>query len=47
MADPRHPEHDDLTEWHGGDFDPEEFSADEVTKLLRQVATGEMPEEWR
>jgi len=47
MADPRHPEHDELKEWYGGDFDPEAFSAEEVSKLLRQVATGDLPEEWR
>jgi hypothetical protein len=45
MADPRHPEHDGLKEWYGGEFDPEAFSAEEVSQLLRQVATGERPEE--
>lgn len=46
LADPRHPEHRELKEWYGGEFDPEAFSAVEVSKLLRQVATGELPEEW-
>jgi hypothetical protein len=45
MADPRHPEHDGLKEWYGGEFDPEAFSAEEVSQLLRQVATGERPEQ--
>jgi hypothetical protein len=45
MADPRHPEHDELKEWYGGNFDPEAFSAEEVSRLLRQVATGELPAE--
>jgi hypothetical protein len=47
MADPKHPEHDDFKEWHGGDFDPDEFSAEEASRLLRTMATGELPEEWR
>jgi hypothetical protein len=47
MADPRHPEHRELKTWYGGDFDPGHFSAEEVSKLLHMVATGELPEEWR
>lgn len=46
MVDPSHPEHDDLKDWYGGDYDPGEFSAEETSKLLRQVATGELPEGW-
>jgi hypothetical protein len=30
MADPVHPEHVEMMEWHGGPFDPAAFSADEV-----------------
>ena len=45
MADPHHPEHDELKEWYGGDFDPAAFSAEEISTLLRQVATGERPDE--
>ena len=45
MADPRHSEHDELKEWYGGEFDPEAFSAEEVSKLLRQAATGLLPED--
>jgi hypothetical protein len=40
MADPRHPEHGELKEWYSGDFDPKVFSAEEVSKLLQQVAAG-------
>jgi hypothetical protein len=47
MADPRHPEHESLKEWHGGAFDPDEFSSEEASKLLRAMATGELPEDWR
>jgi hypothetical protein len=27
LADPKHPDHGDLTEWVGGEFDPEHFDA--------------------
>jgi hypothetical protein len=30
IHDPDHPEHEDLLEWVGGDFDPEEFDLDTV-----------------
>ena len=43
MADPHHPEHDDLREWYGGYFDPAEFSAEKTSELLRQAATGVLP----
>ena len=46
MADPRHPEHDELKYWYGRDFDPTAFSAGEVSELLRKVASGELAEEW-
>ncbi|HJW74925.1 MAG TPA: plasmid pRiA4b ORF-3 family protein [Thermoleophilia bacterium] len=47
MANPDHPEHKSLKRWYGGDFDPGEFSAEEASKLLRMMATGEPPEGWR
>jgi hypothetical protein len=34
MADPKHPEHENLKEWYGGDFDPEAFDIDEVNRML-------------
>jgi hypothetical protein len=34
MADPNHPEHEDLKEWYGGDFDPDAFDLDEVNRSL-------------
>ena len=46
MADPRHPEHDELKEWYGGELDPAAFSAGEVSERLRKVASGELREEW-
>jgi hypothetical protein len=35
MADPGHPDHADLKEWYGGDYDPTVFSAEATSKLLR------------
>ena len=34
MADPKHPEHENLKEWYGGDFDPEAFDLEEVNRML-------------
>ena len=34
MADPKHPEHNDLKEWYGGDFDP---NTPDVDRLLAEV----------
>lgn len=36
IADPKNPEHADLLEWAGGEFDPEAFDLDEVNALLRR-----------
>ncbi len=35
LKDPKHPEHEDMTEWVGGDFDPVEFDVDAVNQRLR------------
>jgi hypothetical protein len=43
MADPRHPEHEALRDWYGGDFDPASFSAEQTSLLLRMLWTGEIP----
>lgn len=38
MADPEHPEHEDLLDWMGGDdFDPEYFDLDEINARLRRI----------
>jgi hypothetical protein len=34
MADPKHPEHKNMREWYGEDFDPEAFDIDEVNRML-------------
>ncbi len=37
VRDPNHPEHDDMVEWIGGEFEPDEFNPDEVNKTLRRI----------
>lgn len=34
LADPTHPRHEDLCDWIGGEFDAENFSTDDVNRLL-------------
>lgn len=36
IKDPDHPEHEDMLEWLGEDFDPEHFDAEEVNQRLSQ-----------
>jgi hypothetical protein len=40
MADPKHPEHEDLTEWFGGRFDPEFFDIAAVNKLFMRLQSS-------
>jgi hypothetical protein len=35
IADPNHPEHEDMLEWSGGDFDPEAFDLADANAELR------------
>ena len=37
VRDPKNPEHDDLVEWLGEDFDPEAFDLDEVNRRLKEI----------
>jgi hypothetical protein len=37
IKDPNHPEHDDMLEWAGDDFDPEAFDVTEINEALRRV----------
>jgi hypothetical protein len=37
LADPDHPEHDDLSEWAGEDFDPEAFDLKAVNRALAKL----------
>lgn len=43
MADPNHEDHDDLTEWYGRPFEPEEIDLDIVTIQLRRLAKMRQP----
>ena len=36
ITDSSHPEHDELLEWSGGDFDPEHFDLAQTNDLLRE-----------
>ena len=36
ISDPNHPEHEDIKDWMGADFDPESFSLDAVNQRLRK-----------
>jgi Plasmid pRiA4b ORF-3-like protein len=35
LRDPQHERHDEMVEWSGGEFDPEEFDLKEVNGLRR------------
>lgn len=44
IGDPKHPEHDDMKKWAGGDFDPEAFDLENVSDLAEVVE--ELEEQW-
>ena len=35
VADPKHPEHKEMTDWAGGSFDPEEFDLEAINAQLK------------
>ncbi|HQG30769.1 MAG TPA: plasmid pRiA4b ORF-3 family protein [Deltaproteobacteria bacterium] len=37
LKDPENPEHEDMIEWLGGDFDPEYFDIDEINEMLSSL----------
>ncbi len=37
MRNPEHPEHNEFSEWIGGDFDPEAFDLGEINQTLRSL----------
>jgi hypothetical protein len=49
LADPRHPDHEDMREWSGGDdgapYDPEAFDLESVNLLLHILASGTISDE--
>ena len=38
VKDPNHPEHEDMLEWWGDDFDPEAFDLEEVNEALQKFS---------
>jgi hypothetical protein len=38
LADPGHPDHDDLLDWHGGPFDPLDMDVEAINKRLAGLA---------
>jgi Plasmid pRiA4b ORF-3-like protein len=38
IADPEHERHAELTEWSGGNFNPDHFDPDEINRALRQLS---------
>ena len=45
IQDPDHPEHEEMLEWIGGFFDPEDAALDEANEQLKQIAEGKCFEE--
>jgi hypothetical protein len=39
-SNPKHPEHEDVEDWLGDTFDPEEFDLKEVNKDFRSFRRG-------
>jgi Plasmid pRiA4b ORF-3-like protein len=39
MADPRHPDHDEQLDWHGGPFDPHHLDPERININLHAIAT--------
>lgn len=37
ISDPNHPDHEDMLDWCGGDFDPTAFDTERVNKLLQRI----------
>jgi hypothetical protein len=40
IEDPSHPEHEEMLEWIGGDYDPDYFDPDEINKYLAPRKSG-------
>jgi len=40
MKDPKHPEHEEMSEWAGKDFDPEAFDLEEINAQLAKLAAS-------
>jgi hypothetical protein len=51
IKDPEHPEHEEMLEWLGGEFDPEAFDIEEINLLLKNIKKragvgGRQPDVW-
>jgi hypothetical protein len=42
IRDPQHPEHEEMLEWVGGEFDPDAFNLDEVNRELQRLTEPEV-----
>jgi hypothetical protein len=42
IHDPKHPEHEEMLEWIGGEFDPEVFDLDEINVALQRLTSSEV-----
>jgi hypothetical protein len=36
ISNPKHPDHEDMLEWLGGEFDPEEFDLEAINEDLAE-----------
>jgi len=43
IEDPDHPEHDELTDWYGGPFDPAALNEAAIKKRLASIGTRKKP----
>ena len=43
MADPSHPDHDDMVDWHGDSFDPADMGRTEIERRLARIAARRKP----
>lgn len=42
IRDPKHPEHEEMLEWVGGEFDPDAFDLEEVNTELQRLTSPEV-----
>ena len=43
MSDPKHPEHQDLMDWHGGPYDPAAPDTEALTSMVKRLANRWKP----
>lgn len=43
LADPDHPEHEELLDWHGGPFDPQDIDEDTITAMMARLTKVQHP----